>query len=354
MTVTLKSLRKNITRAAMVFALMAIASQAKAATLAEYRARVSQAATALQQLQTPDYYADNPGQREAFVEGALTRVRSLLPANERVLLDGQAIEVDNSWLYEALSEYEKNKDHRSRREEILRRTNERLQALVQRIDEMKDKSSASDKDAEKARLAEILRRPEYNKSAAQGSALERLWEKFLRWLSSLFPKTKPLEPGTGRALSGLAQVVVIAISVALIAFLIWKFVPRYLRSRGKKKTKREARIVLGERLEPDQTAADLLEQAEALARAGDLRGAIRKAYIALLCELGDRKVISLAQHKTNRDYLMSVRHRSPLYQSMRRLTNSFELHWYGFVPPVANDWDEFRTNCRNAVDVRQS
>jgi hypothetical protein len=56
---------------------------------------------------------------------------------------------------------------------------------------------------------------------------------------------------------------------------------------GARKKQREARIVLGERLEPDQTAADLLAQAEA-GSSRQLRAAIRKAYIALLCELGDR------------------------------------------------------------------
>lgn len=327
----------------MVMVLLAVSSQARGATLGEYRARVSQAAEALNQLQTPDYYTEDD------VQGIVVRITNLLPAKETVLHRGQAIEVDNAWLHAALSEYQKNRDAPSRSEEIRRQTNERLQALGQRIDEMQSATSASDKETEKARLAEILLRPEYQKGAAEGSAIQRLWERFLRWLSGLFPKMKPIQPGTGRALSGIAQIVVIAISLALIAFLIWKFVPRYLRSRSKKKTKREARIVLGERLEPDQTASDLLEQAEALARSGDLRGAIRKAYIALLCELGDRKVISLAQHKTNRDYLMAVRHRSSLYQSMRRLTSSFELHWYGFVPPAANDWDEFRSSCRNAV-----
>lgn len=346
MIATLKSPAKNITLAAIVFVWMAVSAQA--ATLEEYRARVSQAATALEQVQPRHNYAANTLERDAFIEGELTRVKNLLPAKETVLLNGQTIEVDNSWLYEDLSRYEKEKIYQSRGEEVLRRTLERLQALGQRIDEMQAAASPSDKDTDKARLAEILRRPEYDKSAAQGSAIARLWERFLRWLASLFPKTKPIQPGTGRALSAVAQVIVIALSVALIAFLIWKFLPRYLRNRGKKKTKREARIILGERLEPDQTAADLLEQAEALARAGDLRGAIRKAYIALLCELGDRKVISLAQHKTNRDYLMSVRHRSSLYQSMRRLTSSFELHWYGFVPPAPNDWDEFRAGVRTA------
>ena len=75
--------------------------------------------------------------------------------------------------------------------------------------------------------------------------------------------------------------------------------------------KREPRIVLGERLGTgSRLRRILLSEAEALARRGELRAAIRKAYIALLVELGDRKMISLAQHKTNRDYLNALRNRS--------------------------------------------
>jgi len=338
--------KANILRAAMMVLLLMIAARADAASFENYRSRVSQAVTAMRQLEAPDYYADNQTQSERFVENTLAHVRALLPAKETVSFNAQIIEVDNSWLHEAIFKYQKN--GHSQGPELFRQTGERLRALGQRLDEIQAGSTTSDKDTNKARLAEILRRPEYDKTVAQGSAIERLLDRLVRWLASLFPETKPLQPGTGRALSGVAQIVVLAISVALIAFLIWKFLPRDLRGRGKKKPKREARIVLGERLEPDQSAADLLEQAEGLARTGDLRGAIRKAYIALLCELGDRKVISLAQHKTNRDYLMSVRHKTPLYQSMRKLTHSFELHWYGFVPPAPDDWAEFRLGIRTA------
>jgi uncharacterized protein DUF4129 len=341
-----KSATKNVVRGAMMVVLLMMASRADAASFEDYRARVSQAVNAMRQLEAPDYYAENQTQSLNFVETTLAHVRTLLPAKETVSFNAQTIEVDNSWLHEAIAGYEKN--GHAQGTEFFRGIGERLRALAQRLGEIQAGSTASDKDANKARLAEILRRPEYNTAAVQGSAIERLLDRLLRWLASLFPNAKPLQPGTGRALSGVAQIIVIALSVALIAFLIWKFLPRYLRGRGKKKEKREARIVLGERLEPDQSAADLLEQAEGMARAGDLRGAIRKAYIALLCELGDRKVISLAQHKTNRDYLMSVRHKTSLYQSMRKLTYSFELHWYGFVPPAPDDWAEFRLGIRTA------
>src|SRR2546423_929352 len=335
--------------------LLLIVGHTNAATFAEYRQRVEQGATTIEQLETPDYFSDRPGHRDDFIAQRIAFVKNLLPPKETVIFNGQQIEVDNRWLHTALADYEKSRNDPDRAAPVVLGIRQRLHSLLQKLDELKQASSTSDKDASKARLAEILRRPEFDKSASQESAIERLWSQFLRWLSKLFPRMKPLQPGTGRSLSSIAQILVLGISVALIGFLIWKFAPRYFRNRGKKKkTKREARVVLGERLEPDQTSADLLEQAEALARAGDLRGAIRKGYIALLCELGDRKIISLAQHKTNRDYLLSVSDQRSLYEVMRRLTTSFERHWYGLVPPPADDWTEFRLSCRKAIDVRQS
>jgi len=341
------SLRVAAVASLFVFALCA---RGQAASFEDYRTRVSQAVSAIQQLESPDYYTDDPLQRGPILQNALARLRQLLPAQESVLFKGQNIDVDNAWFQQALDEYQKLGHQPERATAVVTRTREQLRALLERLDEMKSASSTDAKDASKARLAEILRRPEYDKSVTEKSAIERLWEEFVRWLSKLFPKVGPLQPGTAQGLSSVAQVVVIGFSVLLIAFLIWKLLPRYLRNRGMKmkKAKREPRIVLGERLEPDQTAADLLEQAEALARTGDLRGAIRKAYIALLCELGDRKIIMLAQHKTNRDYLMAVRNRRTLYEPLRKLTTSFEIHWYGFVAPAPNDWEEFRVTVRTA------
>lgn len=346
-----KSVRKASIAAAAIFVWLSCVAGARAVTLEDYRHQVSRARASIQELQGA-YSAEYPSQREQFITATIALVRAEMPPQETVLLGRQTVAVDNSWLHKALDELEKPRGDNARRTAILAHIDERLRALGERLDEMRDGKPDASKDDNKTRLAEILRRSEYNKQQAEeGGALTRLINRFLRWLSRnrLFPETKPLQPGSAMALSRVAQVIVIGISVAAIGFLIWRFAPRYLRNRRKKKTGRAVRIVLGERLEPDQTSADLLAQAELLARSGDLRAAIRKAYIALLCELGDRKVISLAQHKTNRDYLGAVRDRPSLFSSMRGLTNSFETHWYGFVPPGEDDWKEFRNSYQQAL-----
>jgi hypothetical protein len=326
-------------------------SRTSAAPLADYANRLSQAIAVIQQLQAA-YDDEDKTSRERFLTTSVARVREALPATETVTLNNEAVMVDNTWLQTALQDYQKTNNSEAQRVVALARIEERLRAIKERLEEMQP-GTATDKDRDKGKLAEILRRPDFNKPATtEGSAIERLWARFLRWFSSLFRPVKPIAPGSSTFLSGLAQIVVVAVCLGAIAFVIWKFGPQYLSNRrARKKPKREARIVLGERLEPDQTAADLLAQAETLARTGDLRGAIRKAYIAFLCELGDRKIVSLAQHKTNRDYLNSVRERAPLYSSMRRLTSSFELHWYGFETPEENDWQEFRSGYQKALQA---
>jgi hypothetical protein len=199
------------------------------------------------------------------------------------------------------------------------------------------------KDDAKNRLKGILARPEYATTVKGPNALTRLLREFAEWLRKFLPRPRTVQPGPAAWLVVAAKVFVALAAVALLVFLAKLLLNRFKGTkRIKPRKKQEARIVLGERLEPDQTATDLLSEAEALARAGDLRAAIRKAYIALLVELGDRKIISLAQHKTNRDYLNGLRDLPPLHSRMTGLTSSFERHWYGFVEASQSDWQSFR------------
>ena len=181
----------------------------------------------------------------------------------------------------------------------------------------------------------------------------RLLQDFARWLAKWLPKPRSVDPGRVGFITRIAQIIVIGLATLLILYvlktvIVW-FSGRSRKPRARKK--REARIVLGERLEPEATATDLLSEAEALARQGDLRAAIRKAYIALLVELGDRKLISLAHHKTNRDYLNSLRSVPQLHSRMRGLTESFERHWYGFASATPNDWQDFRASYLAALQT---
>jgi hypothetical protein len=331
----------KVALAASAAILLLSAVVVRASTLDDYHARLTRVVAVFE-----EYQRNQGGHGENGIRLNVDYARQQLPAEESVTFQGQTIRVDNSWLENDLKDFEKS-NKAAERMVIVSRIKERLQAIQQHVHELRAAATQpGDKDAEKGRLAEILRRPEYIPAPPQGNAMEQLIERILRWLAKFLPHSKPVPPGSSRWVADIAQVLIIGLCIGAIVLLIWRYGPRLVSGRSKKKKKREARIVLGETLEPDQTAADLFAQADRLAREGNLRAAIRKAYIALLCELADRKMISLAQYKTNRDYLNAVRDKGSLYTSMRKLTNIFEVHWYGVVPAGAADWDEFRNGYR--------
>lgn len=336
-------------------------AKASAATFEDYTNRVHDAMLALESLASPDEDEEETEETVETDEEAearvLLEVRQKLPAREKVEWDGGSIEVDNSWLHAALDDYaRKSATDTEARTVALWRISERLGALGERLAQTKEALQSAqdgrrDKDAEKGRLASILRRPEYNQSESKNeSALARLFEWIKNLLRELIPQTSPLQPGASPGLTTAAQILVYSIGIGLVAFILWKYGGRLFRRGAQLRlTPRRPRVVLGELLTPEQTASDLLAEAERLARTGDVRGAIRKAYIALLCELSDRNIIRLAQHKTNRDYLEAVRERAKLFQAMRPLTQNFERHWYGFEAATEEDWSNFYTGCRQAL-----
>jgi hypothetical protein len=281
---------------------------------------------------------------------SLEIVRTALPKHQSVEFEGDVYNVDNSWLHKDLDELEKTADPSDNLALILWS----LRALEARVAERQNPgSTAENKQQAKSRLQSILARPEYTTGPQGSNALARLLQDFARWIAKFLPKRRAVSPGRIDLISLIAQIVVIVLAVVLILYVLKTVFVWYSgRSRNSKSgKKREARIVLGERLEPDATATDLLSEAEALARQGDLRAAIRKAYIALLVELGDRKLISLAHHKTNRDYLNSLRGAPQLHSRMRGLTDSFERHWYGFANATPNDWQDFRAGYLAALQT---
>lgn len=332
--------------------LILLAPVVQAIPLSEYHRQIRQAVTALDALDTlaqtdeTESVWDRAKRDAETIEG----VRKILPRSETVEWNGTDVRIDNSWLHQEIDTYRKAK--LAERTDLLRRMKERLQSIDERITEVAGPgpSVTANKAEDSRRLREILGRPEYARQIKQQSAISRLLQQFLKWLENLIPKPKSISPGIAGLFSKIAQIFVIVLALAVLAFVAKLFLPRLLRSRRtKKKAKPHARIVMGERLDPDQTAVDLLSEAEALARRGELRAAIRKAYIALLLELGDRKIISLAQYKTNRDYLRAVRDVEHLYGNVKQLTDSFERHWYGLAQTTETDWLAFRSAYNQAL-----
>lgn len=337
-------------RLGVIFFLLSISVYA--ASISEYDKHIAQAIAALDSLAQIANENETIPAYEARTAETISSVQQLLPAKQTVEVDQQNFAVDNSWLQTELEKYKTASA--TERPALREQTIQRLQAILDRVKEIETASAgAPDKQEQNRKLAEILQRPEYARKAKQETAIGRLLRQLIKWLQNLFPKPKPVSPGLAGIFTKIAQVFVIVLALAVLVFVGKLFLPRLLQARRAKRTvKTGARIVMGERLEPDQSAKDLLSEAELLARNGDLRAAIRKAYIALLVELGDRNIITLAQHKTNRDYLRAVRGVAPLYPNMKQLTESFERHWYGLALPTESDWQSFRSGYQQALATR--
>lgn len=326
-----------------------------AATLAEYQKNVRTARELTAEL--ADYIDDteNFAVIDAEYEKELVGgIRRALPVTEKIEWQGGEIETGNEWLDGELAVYAGEKDL-TKRVEILTAIGERLGTLEEKLAELENATANRTKDEDKQKLAEILRRAEYQKPEQKEESLaQRWWRAFTDWLAEIFPRPKISETSAGgsQSFSFVLQILLYALVLGIIGFLLYRFAPLFLQKRrGRKKAEKKERVILGERIAAGDSAENLFGEAEQLARAGDLRAAIRKGYVALLCDLSDRRIIGLAQHKTNRDYLRDVRPDRALYENVSDLTGSFERHWYGSQTAAEEDWNEFRERYRKTVKV---
>jgi hypothetical protein len=328
------------------------------ADLADYSKRLGSAHDELKALVNYAEDVRDGDDRDVDIENSvISNIRKALPVSEKIEWMASTAEVDNKWLHERLDAYQTESD-KIKRLAIIKEAEERIGALRAKVKELENPPvSGRTKDEDKQKLGEILQREEYRipEKNTDENIFQRWWREFLDWLSRVFPRPNmPDVPDTGMtSLSFVLQIVLYAAVIGLIGFLLYRFAPLLFGAAGRRVRKeKKDRVILGERIAAEESAESLFDEAERLARDGNLRGAIRKGYIALLCELSDRKIIGLAQHKTNRDYLRDVRNRGELFQNMNGMTVSFERHWYGFQTPENSDWDEFRQGFRRATGTQ--
>jgi hypothetical protein len=336
----------------ILFFLFSLQPNILAATLNEYRTRIRTAGALTKSL------IDDSTKKD-FMQGlelerrALADLRKILPVSEKVEFKEASIETNNQWLYDRLDEYEKE-NNPEKRLTILTGIKERLWSIELKIDQLENPPAANrTKDEDKQKLGEILNREEYQKPKQQEkSFFQELLERIIKWFSRESPDPSVASSGGLQTLSFVLQIVLYAALIGGLGFLLYRFGPLFAgRLKQKEKREKKERVILGERIAADESSENLFSEAERLAREGNLRGAIRKGYVALLCELSDRKIIGLSRHKTNRDYLRDVGKRRELFESMSGLTSNFERHWYGFDEAEEKDWEDFRAGYRKAVAV---
>ncbi|MBS1787271.1 MAG: DUF4129 domain-containing protein [Acidobacteria bacterium] len=280
----------------------------------------------------------------------MNQVKQLIPAQEDVELDGQIIRTNNTWLYDAVNLVIKNAygDEEQIRSMIIEIA-DRLYLLEQSVNTSLETGTNAAQD-QHAQLEKILARHEYLPEEQKETALKKwaklLWKKIEELLLRLLAGRSSRIGNSGTATANFVRIAVTLILLAAASIGLVKLIQRL---RRRKKNEDEVREVLGEELPDDATAADLLNNAAQLARTGDFRSAIRRAYIALLCDLEHRGNVRLHRSKTNRDYLDELRPHQRLYPSFSVMTSAFEHVWYGQEPATESEYNDFLTLYQDTV-----
>jgi hypothetical protein len=311
------------------------------ASLENYTRRVEEAAKLANDVVENDY------SRADEIE-LLRRIRDLVPPTEDVTRDPASNDLthaDNAWLQQAIEKLD-TEDEDRRYSQLVELAN-RLNALSRSLRGSLDQQNAPPANAPRDRLQQILARSEYQPEEEKDSAIQawikKIRQKINELLNKLFfgnsPKSAP-NPGSLQAIRWL-------IIAALVASLVWAAVlllRRFQLRQAKLKDDEmgtASREILGEQFDADLTSDDLLKTAAEMARRGEYRLAIRRAYLALLYELEQRGKLHLHRAKTNRDYLGELQNDLAIYSPVASLTNNYERVWYGHGAATPEDYAGF-------------
>jgi Na+-transporting methylmalonyl-CoA/oxaloacetate decarboxylase gamma subunit len=313
---------------------------------------------------TVDDYANRLDRAERSVKEAIERkskapelatkmneVKRLLPVSEEVEFDGATTRVDNTWLHKAVDSAVKTEGDAERRLQMLGEISTCLARLRQSVKSAQTAEDRASQD-QRARIDNILARPEYQPEEERESTIARwirhMKEFIVRLLRNLLGSPSARAPQTGGGLYMVLQALIFLVLATALIFGAAKLVRRF-QGRQKPSEKAETREALGEEIPEYVTAADLFAMASELARQAEYRKAIRRAYIALLCDLDQRGKLRLGRSKTNRDYLDAMRSEQRIYPTFSVMTLAFERAWYGQARATEEEFHNFVSLYQEAI-----
>ncbi len=193
------------------------------------------------------------------------------------------------------------------------------------------------------------------KTLRSGGRTIRGWiEKIGAWLEKLLPSTQGRKEPSGKGwMTSVRNLLLglLALLVGVLAIVIW-------RTWRKRRTGECSRV--SEAIHPtpdltdDQVGADELPvdrwlvMARELMGKGELRLALRALYLATLAYLADHDLITIARHKSNREYRLELERRAhdqlDLLAVFSKNVAMFDRAWYGTYPVNSEEMRQFKTN----------
>jgi len=328
---------------AILILLFAIAATAAADTLLGYEQRVQRASEIARRIKA----------RPTNAAELADDIETLLPKSEQVEFSGHTIYVDNSWLHTILESYKRrpNADTSTAQLDELRT---KLSALDDQLVKLENQPGDQSK-AENGRdaLNRILSRSEFQerKDDFVTAAYKRVREAVIRLGQRVLAALFKLVFGERGEAGWLFRGFVIFVVLVFLAVAIYMIVKR---RPVRRKARLARQIILDEEIGPNTNSKDLLNDALTAYRNGEFRLGIRRLYIALLYEMGERGIIELDRHATNNDYLKKTAGFAPLAGPMRYMTERFDYFWYGRFPASKEDFSAYKATFDLATQAVES
>jgi hypothetical protein len=228
-------------------------------------------------------------------------------------------------------------------------------------------------------IAEVLSRPEYawrmpgKKSASAGGTgflasflaqladfaeralrkIGRAMSRILDWLRRWLRPRRPREGGSldwQQSVRGLLFAL-LAAAVSLLAVALYR---AWRRRKGAVPATVATPLPTAAEIQEDRVAADQLPADQWMAvareflRKGELRLALRAMFLAALAHLAQAQRLSIARHKSNREYLGELRRRAhdrpDVLAAFAANVRVLERIWYGVHPATPDLVEAFTQN----------
>jgi hypothetical protein len=201
------------------------------------------------------------------------------------------------------------------------------------------RAAAGDQTASRlALLDQVWQLPEFTRG-------ETLGERFMRWLTELldrlFPdwQPNPVARQTTATVTELTGWMIAGVGLLALVWLLSLWLRRLLGRFVADATAEHADN--GDDL--PRTPAEARGRADALARTGAYRDAVRNLYLAALLSLERRRLVSADRSLTNREVLAQVPAENAIRPYLQPVVDTFDAVWYGVQEPDAATFAGYAT-----------
>jgi len=191
------------------------------------------------------------------------------------------------------------------------------------------------------------------------SAVVRFLDKIAEWLDEHFGSERPEQPrdhGGWQSEVRLLLFIVLAAAASALSIFLYRLFKRRRKSLAveARPLPSAAELMDDSVVADDRPSDEWMTLARELLEQGELRLALRAMFLAALAHLGTLELLTVAAHKSNREYVRELDRRAREAAGMREAfeqnTQALERAWYGMHDVSPQTLDTYRTNQEQILD----